>query len=192
VLRRAYRLLLRLFGMMPRRVRLALVHTAMPAFTVGAVCIVERGGEELLLVRTSYRSGWGFPGGLLNRGEEPAAGALRELQEETGLPAELVGEPAVVVDVDSRRVDVVFRARPVGDPGAVDRGTGSPEIVEVAWARGDALPALHDEARDTLLALLRATRPPELPPLLDGLRTLPATSRPPAASPPRHRGGGDA
>ena len=41
--------------------------------------------EQLLLVQTSYRHGYGLPGGGLRRGETAAQAAVRELQEELGL-----------------------------------------------------------------------------------------------------------
>ncbi len=58
--------------------------------------LVQRGGgvpvAYFLLIRDSYRN-WGFPKGHLEEGEAPAAAALREVQEETGLAAlELRGE----------------------------------------------------------------------------------------------------
>lgn len=42
-------------------------------------------GDALLLVKSSYRAEWSFPGGSLNPGETPDAAAQRELQEEIGL-----------------------------------------------------------------------------------------------------------
>ena len=82
--------LLRLFRVLPRRVRLWVVHTLSPTFTVGAICVVERSDGAVLLVRHSYRRRWGFPGGLLKKGEEVADGARREALEETGLRVEIV------------------------------------------------------------------------------------------------------
>lgn len=61
---------------------------------VGAAAIVEQGGR-VVLVRHSYKSGWLFPGGAVERGEAPASAIIRELQEEIGLtqsaPPQLVG-----------------------------------------------------------------------------------------------------
>jgi 8-oxo-dGTP diphosphatase len=129
---------------------------------VGAICVIERDDGALLLVRHSYRRWWGFPGGLLKRGEDVAAGAHREALEEIGLDIELLGEPAVVVDPDPQRVDVVFRARPVSDPAGTS--VGSPEIVELAWFPPDALPRLEHEAAGALVALARASgRPASVP-----------------------------
>ena len=44
-------------------------------------------GSQLLLVRSSCRREWNFPGGGVRRGEMPEAAARRELTEEIGLKA---------------------------------------------------------------------------------------------------------
>ena len=152
--------LLRLFRVLPRRLRLRVVHVLSPTFTVGAVCVVERPDGAVLLVRHSYRRRWGLPGGLLERGEEAAAGARREALEEVGIDVELEGEPAVVVDPDARRVDVVFRARPVPDADLEAIAPRSPEVVDARWFDAAALPELQHETAGALVALARATARP--------------------------------
>ena len=55
--------------------------------------IVTAGDKLLVLDNFLGRGNWGVPGGGLHKGEEPKTGALRELQEETGLslmPSDLV------------------------------------------------------------------------------------------------------
>jgi 8-oxo-dGTP pyrophosphatase MutT (NUDIX family) len=50
--------------------------------------IIVNCGDEILLVKTWLGSGkWGLPGGGLHRHEDPTQGAVRELQEETGIVA---------------------------------------------------------------------------------------------------------
>jgi 8-oxo-dGTP pyrophosphatase MutT (NUDIX family) len=149
-------LLLKIFRHLPRRVRLAAVHGFSPSFTVGAICVIERADGAILLVRHSYRRQWGFPGGLLERGEEVDDGARRESYEEIGLKVELTSEPAVVVAPGPRRVDVVYRARPAEGEDPDGARPSSPEIVEVRWFAPDALPELQHEASGALVALARA------------------------------------
>lgn len=66
--------------------------------------IVDR---ALLLVRSSYRAEWNFPGGSVRPGETPDAAARRELAEEIGLIApELIpaGEASGIWDGRRDRV----------------------------------------------------------------------------------------
>jgi 8-oxo-dGTP pyrophosphatase MutT (NUDIX family) len=84
------RFLEKALGIVSRHVR-ALLLTPVD---VGAVAIVEQDGR-IVLVRHSYKSGWMFPGGAVDRNEPPAEAVLRELGEEIGLtasaPPELLG-----------------------------------------------------------------------------------------------------
>ncbi len=67
-------------------------------------------GQSLLLLRSSYRSAWNFPGGSVRQGETPEVSARRELVEEIGLvpnaPLHLVGEASGLWD--GRRDRVFF------------------------------------------------------------------------------------
>jgi len=47
--------------------------------------IILRAGHQVLLVKNESSQKWGFPKGKLNKGERPWDGALRELEEETGV-----------------------------------------------------------------------------------------------------------
>ncbi len=61
-------------------------------------------GDALLLLRSSYRSEWNFPGGGIRPGEKPEAAARRELVEEIGLPAPVLLPLAVISGLwDGRR-----------------------------------------------------------------------------------------
>jgi 8-oxo-dGTP diphosphatase len=122
--------------------------------------VFEPGGGRVLLVRHRLL-GWVNPGGHLSRAESPAAGAQRELVEETGLAVEPFDErPALVrVAVFPKRgaepahwhwnLHHVF----VADPTlALTPEAGSP----VAWFRVDELP---DERVGDLEELLHLIRP---------------------------------
>ncbi len=154
----AHLALLRVYGRLPRRLRLLLVHFGTPSFTVGAVCAIHRDDGALLLVRHSYRRRWGLPGGLLRRGEEPAEAVRREVMEEVGLDVELLGQPAVVVDADARRVDLIFAARVGGNRSQREAEARSVEIVAAEWFLPGLLPELQPEASGALASLAKTVR----------------------------------
>src|SRR6185436_11575751 len=52
---------------------------------------------RFLLIKDSYAN-WGFPKGHLEEGESPAAAALRETEEETGLGDLLLHGPIRIID----------------------------------------------------------------------------------------------
>lgn len=155
MIRRLHRLALQLFRRLPVVARRRVVRTIAPSYTVGSMVIIERSDGALLLVRLSYRNSWGVPGGLLKRGETPEAAAQREVREEVGIAVDLVGDPAVVVDEEAQRVDIVFRGRPAPGAELVDIRPCSPEITDARWFPADALPDLQFETSGALMALAR-------------------------------------
>ena len=72
-----------------------------PLFLIAGGVFAERGGKILILKRAGgeMKGGWDVPGGIVELGETPELGALRELEEETGLrpsgPVRLVGVTAM-------------------------------------------------------------------------------------------------
>lgn len=157
MLGRAHWVLLKIYQRFPRRIRRKIVRSLTPSFTVGAVCIIERDDGARLLVHQAYRYGWGLPGGLVKRGEDIAVCARREVLEEVGVNVELVGEPAVVVDPEPRRIDVVYLARLApGVPPDAARPC-SPEIEDVGWFRSEDMPGLQHETVSALVAHARLT-----------------------------------
>src|SRR5258706_13668937 len=58
--------------------------------TSGVKCVVEHDGHWLM-IRNSYGKGhWTFPGGAIERNENPDAAAVREVREEVGIALDAV------------------------------------------------------------------------------------------------------
>jgi 8-oxo-dGTP diphosphatase len=72
--------------------------------TPGAGMVVFRGDEVLLIKRGKppYEGQWSLPGGKIEYGETAAEGALRELSEETGTTARIVGLIDVIDSIGLR------------------------------------------------------------------------------------------
>ena len=124
----------------PRRVRRWGVWLAEPRFmvTVGAVVVDDLG--RVLLLEHEFRtgSGWGIPGGFLERGEQPLAGLRRELREEIGLEVETAELASVRTLRRPQQVEIHFRCRV--RPGA-RAAPQSMEINSVGWFEPTALPS---------------------------------------------------
>ena len=94
-------------------------------------------GDELLLVRSSYRRAWNLPGGGVRPGETPDAAARRELVEEIGL--------------------VATNLQPAGNVhGSWD---GRDDEVHLFTLRLDRLPRLRLDNREIVAARLFAAGP---------------------------------
>ena len=116
-----------------------------PVPAVGVVCLR---GDEVLLIRRGRapRLGeWSLPGGRVEPGERTVETALRELIEETGVSAEILGLIEVVDGIfpaDGRHYVLIdYAARwtggePVAGDDAAEAAFVSIEeaIVRVAWA----------------------------------------------------------
>jgi 8-oxo-dGTP pyrophosphatase MutT (NUDIX family) len=162
---RLHRWLLRVYRRLPSRARRSVVRRMSPTFSVGAVCVIERADGRVLLIRQSYRTHWGLPGGLLQRREHPTDAARREIREEVGIDVALSSEPAVVIDELPKRIDIVYRARPCRDGDADSARPTSVEIVDARWFAPTELPQLQRETAQAIQALARASLSPPARPL---------------------------
>ncbi len=103
------------------------------------VILVENG--SVLLVRRRYepRAGaWCLPAGFMEAGETPEQSALRELQEETGVIAQLTGLFGVYAGFDDPRVRAVLILFTGLATGGEERAGDDAD--ELAWFPLDALP----------------------------------------------------
>jgi ADP-ribose pyrophosphatase YjhB (NUDIX family) len=146
----------------PRRVRRWGVWLAEPRFMVTVGAIVQDEGGRVLLLQHEFRtgSGWGIPGGFLERGEQPLEALRRELREEVGV--ELDAAELVHVRTLSRpqQVEIHFRCRVRAGVRAEPR---SIEINSVGWFEAAALPPelSRDQRRIIADALAGGANPAE-------------------------------
>ncbi len=113
---------------------------------LAASCAVFRRGRVLLAqrARPPLAAVWSLPGGLVEPGERLEAAALRELMEEVGVAAEIVGfaghAEVIVHEADTIKhhfVVAAFAARWLaGEPRAGE------EALDVMWAEPAALGTL--------------------------------------------------
>jgi len=54
------------------------------------------GGVEVAMIATKKKTRWGLPKGAVSREETEEQAAIREVEEETGLRAEIVGPPETI------------------------------------------------------------------------------------------------
>jgi 8-oxo-dGTP pyrophosphatase MutT (NUDIX family) len=86
----ARRLFFRLWAHLPEWAQARLLRWGARKVTVGACAVIEDGQGRVLVARHPYRhQPWALPGGLIGRGEQPAAALARELGEELGVVAEI-------------------------------------------------------------------------------------------------------
>jgi 8-oxo-dGTP pyrophosphatase MutT (NUDIX family) len=124
----------------------------------GVTAVVFDDDGRVLLVKRADNGRWALVTGILEPGEQPAVGALREVEEETGVIAEaerllsVTALPQVEYyngDVTTY-LDVTFRCRFVSGEARVN----DDESVDVGWFGLDELPDLldrhHEAIRDAL------------------------------------------
>lgn len=131
------------FGRLPRLVRTRIVRTLYPTFTAGVGVVMVRPDGRFCLVRHSYSTGWGIPGGMIDRDEQPGQTAVRELREELAVDLE-VGRHAIPIRTPGRKhFNYLYRVA-VDDTLAASARANSPEIVAVDWFAPAALPELAE------------------------------------------------
>nr|WP_303714916.1 NUDIX domain-containing protein [Kutzneria buriramensis]WKX15172.1 NUDIX domain-containing protein [Kutzneria buriramensis] len=109
--------------------------------------VLDDEGRVLLNRRTDTRK-WSLIGGIPEPGEQPAACAVREVQEETGVHCVvervLIVQALNPVTYDNGDVcqymDISFRCRAVGGEARVN----DDESLDVGWFAVDALPELNE------------------------------------------------
>ncbi|MEU1269743.1 NUDIX domain-containing protein [Streptomyces sp. NPDC005799] len=127
----------------------------------GVSAVVLDDGGRVLLNRRSDNGKWSLIGGIPEPGEQPAACAVREVHEETGVHCVvervLVVQALKAVTYDNGDVcqymDISVRCRAVGGEARVN----DDESLEVGWFEVDALPQLNEFALHRIKQALSQT-----------------------------------
>ena len=121
--------------------------------TTGGVIVDD--SNRILLLNHVFRtgSGWGIPGGFMNKGEQPEDALRREVHEEMGLELEKIEMVFVRALETTSQLEIYFRASP--------RGTSEPRSIEIksaAWFKLDELPeGLSSDQRNIINRILNAS-----------------------------------
>jgi len=110
----------------------------------GTLAVVQRGGQVLMIRRADHLKRapgmWGLPGGVMEQGETPGAGAARELLEEVNLrgrPRHVLGTTPSVTG----HYELFWVAMDVEDYSTLKPDAA--EVAETRWVGPEDLPGLH-------------------------------------------------
>ncbi len=102
-------------------------------FSAGGIVFNENG--QVLITKHSQNHHWGFPKGWIDKGEKPEEAALREVKEEGGVEAEIVGKVGYSKYIYTLNGEKIFKVVTIylmkylsGDPKDHDW-----EVEEAGW-----------------------------------------------------------
>lgn len=118
-----------------------------PRHRMGVEVVLFNDKRQVLLLNHVFHPNvpWGVPGGWLDRNEDPADGALRELREETGLTAVL--GPVVQIRREKYPSHLGLAYLAYNPQGTISL---SNEIIEAKWTELDKLPPLFNFTKEAI------------------------------------------
>lgn len=132
----------------PKSVRRWGVRLVEPRFMVTAGAVVQDERGRILLLNHVFRagSGWGIPGGFIEKGEQPEEALRRELREEIGMELEHAEIAFVRTLKKPTQIEIIFRCRTRDQTGQK-----SMEIKSAEWFTLDELPSKLSEDQRQLI-----------------------------------------
>lgn len=125
----------RLWRLISPDTRAWLVRSTQSSFTVSAAAIILNEKKEVLLLNHVLRpfSGWGIPGGFIEKAEQAEDAIRREIREEIGI--EISRLQLYTIRTIGSHLEILFFAVPDGEPKIC-----SAEIMDLRWYARDELP----------------------------------------------------
>lgn len=124
---------------------------SLPFKLVTAAVVCRDAHDRLLCVFDSFRRHWTVPGGVVDAGEDPRAGAVREAVEEGGVRVEAGPLLGVFNTAVPDRLLMIYAAAPLDpdDPATLEPVSRQPhEVGEVRWVPiPEALELLNPRTR---------------------------------------------
>ena len=136
----------KIWRLSPAGIRTRFVSLTQQTFTVSVGAIVTNEDGKVLLLDHVLRpaSGWGIPGGFINKDEQPAKAVKREICEEINL--EIKNIQMVKAQTYRRHVEILFRAEASGE-GKVQ----SLEIKQLKWFDVNELPEEMNQSQKDMV-----------------------------------------
>jgi 8-oxo-dGTP diphosphatase len=108
-----------------------------PRFSVTVGGIIRNDQGRVLLLKHHFRpgSGWGMPGGYIDKDEQPEEALRRELREEAQLELKDIELFTTRAFRKPRQVEIVFTCQAVGEPSQLNY-----EIEKADWFLPNQLP----------------------------------------------------
>jgi 8-oxo-dGTP pyrophosphatase MutT (NUDIX family) len=139
---------------------IALLNAGLPTKRIIAQGLLRDADDRVLLCRLTYKPEWDLPGGVVEVGESPADGLVRELQEELGITVSVKGLITVNWLPAWRGWDdacVMLFDLGMADASVVDTMHLQPtEIAGVEWCDDEAVATHATAAARELLDAVRA------------------------------------
>lgn len=118
--------------------------TILPKKRLIAHALFRDGAGRVLLLETSYKQDWELPGGVVEPGEPPRLGAVREIEEELGITVELA-DPQIIDWMPpylgwSDAIEYLFDGGTLSPEVAAGLGTDDREIRAIHWVEPPEVP----------------------------------------------------